>query len=105
MSARAVQQDVHRLQVFVDEAALMDLAEGRGDADRELEELQRLHRFAEKPIERLATRILENKHRPIAIVNQSRRPNGPRAVQTVLQSVFMREPIDAGLPRALCGQT
>jgi hypothetical protein len=86
----------------VDEAALMDLAEGRGYADGELEELRCRDRSAEMPVERYATRILENQQRPIA--NKFQRSGGPRTLQMVLQSVFMRETIDAGRPRALCGQ-
>src|SRR5262249_7529912 len=53
---------------------------------------------------RLATWILQNQHRPIAVANQLQRPNGPRTLQMVLQSVFVRETIETGRPRALCKQ-
>jgi hypothetical protein len=89
---------VSRLQVFVDEAALMDLADG------EREELRCLHRSADMPVERHATGIFENQQRLTAIANEFQRPGGPRTLQMILQSVFMRETIDAGRPRAFRGQ-
>ena len=104
MSVRLVHQDVSRLQVFVDDAALMDLADGRGDADGELEKPRRLHWLSKMPVERFAARILEDQHRPIAIANQFQGPRGPRALQVVLEPEFVGEPINAGRPWALGDQ-
>ena len=68
-SVGAVHQDIGRLDVLVDEAALVRLAERRGDADREAQEALRLHRFADEPLERLAARILEQQRRSTAFAD------------------------------------
>ena len=59
-------QDVGRLDVLVDEAALVKLAQSRGNADGEAQEASHLHRCAEQPVERLAAGILEHQHGPTA---------------------------------------
>jgi hypothetical protein len=51
------------LQISVYESALMDLADGSGNADSELEESRYLHRLAEVLVQRLTARIFENQHR------------------------------------------
>jgi hypothetical protein len=68
------------------------------------QELTNLHRFAEMPIERLATRILEEQYCPIAIANEFQGPGRPITLQMVLQSVFMRKTFDTARSQALCGQ-
>jgi hypothetical protein len=88
----------------MDEPSLMDSAQGNADADGELEESRCLHRFAEMLLEWLAARILEKQHRPITLANQFQRPSGPRTLEIVFESVFMREPFDACRRRGLCGQ-
>ena len=46
----AVHQDIGRLDVLVDEAALMDLAQRCSDLDGEAQEASHLHRRAEQPV-------------------------------------------------------
>jgi hypothetical protein len=86
----------------VDKAALMHPTEGRYDGNSKGQELPNLHRFAKVPVKRVATRLLEDEYRPIAI--EFKRPSGPPALQMVLQSVLMRKTIETGLPRTFCGQ-
>jgi hypothetical protein len=88
----------------VDKAALMHPTKRCYDGNSEGQELPNLHRSGEMPVERLATRILEDQFRPIAIANEFQRPGGPPALQMVLQSVLMRKTIDTGRPRVLSSQ-
>ena len=103
LSARAVHQDVRRLDLLVDEAALMDAAQGRGDADGEAQEASHLHRRAQDPVERIASRILEQQHGPAALAHELQRAHRPGTVQVVLQSVFVSETIQAARRRVFRG--
>ena len=104
LSVGAVHQDIGRLDVLVHEAALMDLAQGRGDLDGEAQEASHLHRGAEQPGERLAARIFEHKNGPAALLHELQRLRRPGAVQFVLQSIFVREAIEALRRRVLRGR-
>ena len=102
-SVGAVHQNIGRLDVLVDEAALVRLAQRGGDADREAQEASHLHGRAEQPLERLAARILEHQHRPTAFALKRQRPRRPAAVQLVLQFVFVGEAIEGRPVRVLRG--
>ena len=54
LSGRAVHQDIGGLDVLVDEAAAVDLCEGRSDRDGEAQKAQHLHRRPEQLVKRLA---------------------------------------------------
>ena len=103
LSGRAVHQDIGRLDVLVDEAALVDLAEGRGDRDGEAQKAPHLHGRAEQSVERLAAGVLEHQHGPTAFAHELERPHRPRPVQLILQSVFVSEAIEGGGRRVLRG--
>ena len=60
LAALVIHQDMGRLQVLVDETALMELGQRRGDADGEVEEPSRLGGSAEKPVERRPPWILKH---------------------------------------------
>ena len=49
-SVRAVHQDIGRLDVLVNEAALVHAGQRRGDADGKAQEASRLHRRADEPL-------------------------------------------------------
>ena len=95
LSGRAVDQNIGRLDVLVDEAALVELAERRRDADGEAQEASHFHGRAEQPVERLAARILEHQHGPTAFAHELQRPHRPRPVELILQPVFVSEAIEA----------
>ena len=71
--------------------------------DGEAQEAPHLHRRAEKAFKRLAARVLEHQHGPTALADKLERPHRPRAVQLVLQSVFVGKAIEAGGRRVLRG--
>ena len=81
----------------------MNIAQGRRDPDGEVQEPSQLHRFAEDAVERLASRILEQQHRPPALAYELERPHRPGTVQVVLQSVFVCETIQAARRRVFRG--
>ena len=103
LAVGAVHQDIGRLDVLVDEPALMDLAQRSRDADGEAQEASHLHRRAEQPVERLAARILQHQHGPAAVADELQRSRRPRSVQRVLQSKFMRQAIEGRRCRMLRG--
>ena len=96
-SVRAVHQDIGRLDVLVDEAALVRLAQRGGDADGEAQEASRLHRRADQPLERFAARILEQQRCSTAFADQRERPRRPCGVELVPQFIFVGEAIEDGL--------
>jgi hypothetical protein len=68
----------------VDEAALMEFAQSRGNTDGQPQEASHIHRRAQEPVKCLATRILEHQHGPSAIVRELQRLHRPRPVQLTL---------------------
>ena len=99
-----VEQDIGRLDVLVDEPALVQLTESVGDVDREAQEAPHLHGLAEQPAERLAARVLEHQHGPTGIAHELQRPRRPRLVELILEFVFMRESIEARAGRLVGGR-
>ena len=92
---RAVDHDIGRLDVLVDEAALVKLAHSRGDSDCEAQEAPHVHGRAKQPVERVAVRILEHQHGPTALAHELQWSHRPRAVELVLQPIFVSEAIKA----------
>ena len=91
------------LDVLVDEAAPVDLCEGRSDRDGEAQKAQHLHGRPEQSVKRLAAGILEHQHGPTAFADEFERPHRPRPFQLVLQSVFVSKTIEGGRCRMLRG--
>jgi hypothetical protein len=79
----------------MDEAAPVELSQGRSDADCEAKEASHLHRRADPPIEWLAAEILENQHRPTTVTHDLQWSHRPRAVEFVLQTTFVSKAIKA----------
>ena len=67
----------------MDEAALMHLAEGRGNAGGEAQETSHLHRRAKQPAEQLAAGILKHQSGLTAISHKLKRSRRPRAVELI----------------------
>jgi hypothetical protein len=93
-----------RFQVLVDEAALMSLADGSGDADRQAQEPPRLHRRIDERSERLAARVLQHQHGPALFAYELNRPRRPGAVQLVSQLQMMGEAAQDGRRRAVASR-
>ena len=87
-------QNIGRLDVLVDEAALVRLAERGDDADGEAQKASHLHRFADQSLERFAARILEQQHRSSAFAPELERPRRPCGVEFVPQFIFVGEAIE-----------
>ena len=100
-SGHAIHDDVVRLDVLVHKPALVDLAESRRDVDGETQECPQFHGPVELALQRLATGILEHQHGPAALTDKLERPQRPRTVELVPQSIFMCETTDKGRMRAL----
>ena len=79
----------------MDEAALVKLAQSRGNGDGEVKEASNLHRCAEQPVDRLTARILEHQHGSTGVTNELERTYCPRPVEFVLQLIFMCQAIVA----------
>ena len=103
LTARRVHQNIGRLDVLVDEAVLVHLAKGRGNADGDAQETSHLHRRAEQPAEQLAAGILEHQNGLTAISHKFKRSHRPRAVQLILEGVFVGKAIEGGRCRLLRG--
>ena len=105
LAVRAVHQNIGWLDVLVDQTALVNLAERCGDADRKAQEASHLYGRAEPPVEWLQTvNILEHQHGVTGVVHELQRPQRPRGVQVVLQSVLVSKPIEARARRVRSAQ-
>src|SRR5262245_60203846 len=81
----------------MDEAALVELAQSSGDADREAQKPSQLHGRAKQAVERLAARILEQQDGPVAFVDEFQGAECPCAGELFLQLVLVGEAIKAAL--------
>ena len=71
-------QNIGGLDVLMDEAAPVHLADGRDDADGEAQETSHLHRRAEETAEQLAAgMILEHQNGLTPVSQKLQRPRGP----------------------------
>src|SRR5258706_10608211 len=90
-----VNQDVGRLDVFVDEAALVDRTESGRNADGDANELRNLPRPSRKPAQQLAAGILEQEHSVPVLAGKLTRLGRPGRIELVAQRVFVPQPLDA----------
>ena len=95
-SVRAVHQDIGRLDVLVDEAALVRLAERGDNPDGETQEALHFHRSVDQSRKRFAAWILEQQRRSTTFAGKRQRPRGPSDVELVPQFVFVSEAIEDG---------
>jgi hypothetical protein len=93
-ATRPIHQKVRRLDVLVDEPPLMQPGDRRDETEREVQERPHRHRLTEQPLQRLATRVLQHQHGPTALADELQRPHRPRAVEFILQSIFMSKAIE-----------
>ncbi|BFG81401.1 hypothetical protein PTKU46_94350 [Paraburkholderia terrae] len=84
------------LEILMDKAALVELAQRRCDADGEPQKISRLYRHAEQPRERLSAGVIEYQQWPAAFAHQLKRSCRPRAIEFVLQAKLVREALKAG---------
>jgi serine/threonine protein kinase len=94
----AIHQNMGRLQVLVDEAASVGLADGRGD--REAQEAPQLHRRSDDHGERFAAGVLERQHGPTVFADELNRPRHPGAIQFAFQFKLMGQAVEGGGRRA-----
>src|SRR6516225_3768713 len=83
------------LDVFVDEPALMKLAQSRGNSDSQAQEASYLHGPTEQTVERLAAQIIEHQHGPTGVAHEGQRSRRPCSVELIFQLVFVREAIES----------
>src|ERR1700723_1436661 len=93
------------LYILVQQATSMKLAKSHSDVGRQAQEVDRLQGRAKQPLERLAAGILEHQHGPAAITNQLEWTHPPRAIQLLLQSIFVSKTIQSGRCRVLCSRS
>ncbi len=91
-----VDQDIGRLDVLVDETALVDLAQRRRRcAIARRRKLPTSMGAPSRPLERLAARVLEHQHGPPLVLHQRNRPHGPAGLERGPQRIFVLEPPQA----------
>ena len=81
----------------------MNLAEGRGNADSDAQETSHLHWSAEDAAEEFATGILKHQNVLTAILHKFKRSHRPRAVQLIIEGVFVDKAFEDGRCRLLRG--
>ena len=91
-ATRAAHENVVRLEVLVDQAALVEPPERGGQADGNAQERRGVHRASQKSRKRLAARVLEQQGHAPVIAHQPQRPRCPCEVQLVPQRILVLEP-------------
>src|SRR5262245_46140121 len=84
LAGRVVEEDVGRLDILVNEPALVKPAESQGTRDGDAQEASHFHRGAEQPIDRLTALIFKHQHRPTSVAYELQRAHRPRSVEFVL---------------------
>jgi hypothetical protein len=89
------QRDEHvlRLDIFMDQAALMDVAEGQCDVDRKPQKECHVEGLllvpAQNAIQGLAAWVLEYKDRSPLVAGECDRLGGPSRIEIVCERVFV----------------
>ncbi len=94
-AACRVHQDIGRLDVLVDKASLVHLAERPHERDRDAQELQELQRSAKQSIERRTAGILKHQRHAVVVVCQRDGSRRPVSVKFGFERIFVFEPLDA----------
>jgi hypothetical protein len=90
-AARAVHQNVGRLDVLVQQAAVVQLSQCRCDGDGHAQETLKLHRGAKQTVQRHAARILQYQRAAPLKLCQRDRPDHTRAMELIAQGVLMAQ--------------
>jgi hypothetical protein len=96
VAGRSVDQDVGRLDVLVDQARCVNMADSLGERDRQTEEHPALQRRAEQPIEQLAAGVVQHQGHALPVAHERDQPCGPPRIEIHPQSVLMLEPLHGG---------
>ncbi len=99
-----VDQEVLGLDVLVDDAPFVQLAQGAGHADGEPEEASQLAGSIEQGAKRNRRHVLEDQRRTAFVSRESQRPGGPRWIQLVPEFELVFEAPDLFGSRRLGGQ-
>jgi len=89
------------LEVLVDQAPPVHPAQRGREADGNSQEALQLQRAAEEAVERLATGVGEQQHRPALLGHQRQGLGGPVGIELISQGVFVLQPPEAGRAGAL----
>ena len=89
MTADWINQDVHGLQIFVNQVTLVQLPQCRCETECDTEELPNLHRPANEATERLASGILKDEHQLLAVARDRARVSCPCRVQFITQRILV----------------
>jgi hypothetical protein len=89
-----VHQDICRLDILVNQASLMHLAERRRQRNRDVQEMRRVERPAKQPIERRTPGILKHQRYAAVAVCQRDRSCRPVSFKFALERVFVFKPLD-----------
>ena len=87
-----VHQNIRRLDVLVDEAALVNLTKRRSDADREAQKRRDLPGPPHEPQQGLAAGVLDQERKPPLVRLQPQGPGGPGRIELLSQCIGVLQP-------------
>jgi hypothetical protein len=90
-----VHQNICRLDVLMDQASRMHLAERPRKRERDAQEMRDVEGAAKQSIERRPAGILEHQRRAAVVVRQRNWPRRPVGVKFSLERIFVFKPLDA----------
>ena len=90
-AAGRVEEHVRRLDVLVNEAALVDLAERASQGNRGAQDRRQITGSTEHAIDRLAARILEHEHHALLVPDERQRPHRPCGIELGREGIFVLE--------------
>ena len=87
-----VHQNIRRLDVLMDEAALVNLSQRRSDADGEAQKRHDLGGLPQELQQGLPTGVLHQKRKPPLVKFQPQRPGGPGRIELLSQRIGVLKP-------------
>src|SRR6267154_2591055 len=94
-AACRVHQDICRLDVLMDKASLMHLAERARERDRDAQEMRYVQWSAKQSIDRRTARILKHQRYAVVVVRQRDWTRRPVSVKFGFERIFVFKPLDA----------
>jgi hypothetical protein len=88
-------EDIARLEIFVNETACMQARERRSKRDGNLQDFHQLQRLRKQAIQKLTAWVREHEHRAATLAKELQRLNRPFRSKFVLEAILMFEPPEA----------
>src|SRR6202040_4096724 len=95
LAGNGVCENVGRLDILVDDAALMQVTNRSRKADGQTQRKRYVHWLTEQLIERHTAWIRRNEYRTVPVASNCNRPGSPARIQLLSKRIFVLQPFQA----------